>query len=282
MKTLPVWKPSFRPDKPFSAIVSASRESGKSYLVRHFLKSILVQNFDVFVVFCGSPTQLDEYKEILPGSLFFDEFRPEVISSIEASQNKRHAENKPMLRVLMIMDDCVGYKEKNSDEIMQSYTRGRHINTSIIFITQNITLCNTHWRTNSDYLFILKNNAASAKNFLAKELLDGIEDEDILMEYVPENKTTSQKMYLYLLNKYAKVKGDCLVVDITDDENKIFQYRAPEVQAYNYHMPNGKNKNDYDPDESSDEDIEIKVSPVDEKTAVVEYDGPQPLFCSIL
>jgi hypothetical protein len=220
---LPVWKPKFQRGKNFSMLVLASRGSGKSYLTKYLLEYHLRDKYDLFVVISDSDDELENYKEILPGRLFFNDFKPEIITNLIEMNKKRLQEGKPLLQVLFVFDDKISNKMKYNDELLQLFTRGRHVGISIVFISQSHVFASAAWRNNSDTIIVLKQNAKQARDAINDNILIGSLD-------APDN-VNEKKYYMNVMRNYINKEGDAIVLDFNEGAfNNLFQYRAPSVQ----------------------------------------------------
>ena len=146
---------------PFSMIVVSKRNSGKSYLVKHLLKLFMVDNklFNYIVLF-SSTAHLSKDFDCLPKKSVQEDFSSAKVNKILDFQ-KQYKESKNPKQCLIILDDTIGAKldpsfKTNLDLL---FSRGRHFNISIIFISQYIkNYISTTIRNNIDYLLFSINN----------------------------------------------------------------------------------------------------------------------------
>ena len=146
---------------PFSMIVVSKRNSGKSYLVKHLLKLFMVDNklFNYIVLF-SSTANLSHDFDCLPKKAIQEDFSSAKVNKILDFQ-KASKESKNPKQCLIILDDTIGAKldpsfKTNLDLL---FSRGRHFNISIIFISQYIkNYISTTIRNNIDYLLFSINN----------------------------------------------------------------------------------------------------------------------------
>ena len=253
---LPVWKPKFQRGKNFSMLVLASRGSGKSYLTKYLLEYHLRDKYDLFVVISDSDDELENYKEILPGRLFFNDFKPELITNLIEMNKKRIQEGKPLLQVLFVFDDKISNKMKYNDELLQLFTRGRHVGISIVFISQSHAFASAAWRNNSDTIIVLKQNAKQARDAINDNILIGSLD-------APEN-VNEKKYYMNVMRNYINKEGDAVVLDFNEGAfNNLFQYRAPSVQQRPVKVIAKKQKQpETKPKPLEIEEVQDKIDPV--------------------
>ena len=146
---------------PFSMVIVSKRNSGKSFLTKHLLKMFMVENklFDYIVLF-SSTAQLTKDFECLPKKSIQEDFSTTKINKILEYQKKAKESQNPK-QCLIILDDTIGQKlditfKTNLDLI---FSRGRHYNISIIFISQYIkNYISATIRNNIDYLLFSVNN----------------------------------------------------------------------------------------------------------------------------
>jgi hypothetical protein len=256
---LPVWKPKFQRGKNFSMLILASRGSGKSYLTKYLLEYHLRDKYDLFVVISDSDDELENYKEILPGRLFFNDFKPELITNLIEMNKKRLQEGKPLLQVLFVFDDKISNKMKYNDELLQLFTRGRHVGISIVFISQSHAFASAAWRNNSDTIIVLKQNAKQARDAINDNILIGSLD-------APDN-VNEKKYYMNVMRNYINKEGDAVVLDFNEGAfNNLFQYRAPSIQkrpkkeTFSVTTENRKKKTDK-PKPLEIEEVQDKIDP---------------------
>ena len=146
---------------PFSMIVVSKRNSGKSYLTKHLSKTFMIDNklFDYIVLF-SSTAHLSKDFDCLPKKAIQEEFSTAKVNKILDFQ-KVSKESKNPKQCLIILDDTIGAKIdpsfKTNLDIL--FSRGRHYNISIIFISQYIkNYISTTIRNNIDYLLFSINN----------------------------------------------------------------------------------------------------------------------------
>lgn len=221
--TLKKWKPG-RERIPFAALVLASRNSGKSHLIRTLWTKYWHKRFDLVVVFCGSDYE-ETYPSFLPGRLFFPEYDPAVIEALQNLQEKRAREHLKALNILVILDDCSEGRERYEDSLRSLYTRGRHWKISVLFASQAVQLSDTVARNNSDFVLIGRQKGAGGRKLAIENFLMGLaEPSDI-----PSDQT--EKGYLATLLKrntrdYGFVVVSTSNPDASDFRDLVFHYRS--------------------------------------------------------
>lgn len=200
----------------FAALLSASRRSGKTNLLK-YIYSELKKQFDIIVFFSDT---LHNKKYSFVEEPKFNKFDPGVIVNLFEFQK----ETDNTFRILIIMDDCVSNQTRESNEIMQLYLTGRNWNISCIISTQVSTLINKKVRGNTDFVFIGKTNTPENRlNLIDTFLISCVKP--------PEQITTKVGKEDYL-DKYIvdnTTDYNFLVLDYLNDGERVFNYKAPKV-----------------------------------------------------
>lgn len=161
--------------KCFMSIISASCNSGKTYLIKYLTYELLKQNyFDIVSVIC--PTT-DDY-DWIESRYLFPFFTEELLSEIM----KRQMKNRK--RLLLIFDDCIGSVNWNSRIMQEFITRYRHYNISVFIATQYTNKIPPFVREIANNVFIF--------NQTTKRAIEAVHD-----SYFLENKNYSET-YNYL------------------------------------------------------------------------------------
>ena len=199
---------------PFSMVVCSKRNSGKSYLTKHLLKMFMVDNklFDYIVLF-SSTAHLSNDFECLPKKSIQDEFSTTKINKILEYQRKSKDTKNPK-QCLIILDDTIGAKidasfKTNLDLL---FSRGRHYNISIIFISQYIkNYISTTIRNNIDYLLFSVNNYNVIKIIYDLVVYDG-----------------SIKDFIKFVNEKTKNYTFLIYNNLNYSDNNFYTISAPE------------------------------------------------------
>ena len=155
---------------PCTVLVAGPRRSGKS----EFTKKLILQSdklfdkkIEKFIWYYQGVVQPELYSS-LSGRVHFIQGLPDY--NIE--------ENFPGdTRILLVFDDLM-YEASSRADIKALFTRGRHRNLSVIFLTQNLFHQGKHSREmslNSDYLVLFKNpRDASIVTNLARQMFNSL------------------------------------------------------------------------------------------------------------
>lgn len=219
--TVPKWKPKFKKNMHFAMLIFASRNSGKSYLLRHLIRDYLKKLYDIFVIVSDSPDTKRDFQPCMPDStIYLNDMNYAIIDRMSLVNKQREAEKKDPLNMLIIMDDKVGNDVKNDQNLLQLFTRGRHLNISVIFSSQAKSLASPTWLNNADFTICLKSNSAQQKRTVLENILKGTIDCD---EEKTENSILRQ-----IVREYCSNQGDALVIDnAAKSANNLHWYRAP-------------------------------------------------------
>jgi hypothetical protein len=215
------WKPKFKRGKPFAMLIFASRNSGKSYLMRHLIRTQLKLHYDIFVIISDSPDTKKDFEPCCPpNTIFMTDMNFSIINNLMKTNADREAKGKEPLQMLLLFDDKIGANVKNDDNLLQIFTRGRHINVSVIFSSQAKKMAETSWLNNADQTIILKQNSAQQRKTILENVLKGT-------VAIADNKRENAVLSTIMLN-YCSNQGDALVIDNGQtSQNNLFWYRAP-------------------------------------------------------
>lgn len=145
------------------ALIGATK-SGKSTLMKYIVKQYFRRHVGIFF---SMNSHTDIYKEFNKEVLVSNVYRPELISM--AHTLNKHSENR--YPFLFITDDYVDGKIKNDPEILRLLTLYRNANMSSIQCFQRAQLMSATGRSNTNYIFIFKQNTASNYEDVVKEFL---------------------------------------------------------------------------------------------------------------
>jgi len=226
--------------KHYSMVMVASRNSGKTTLYSYY-HEFFKKMFDIILIFCNS-LQAEIYKFLTPDEkqFAFDTYVPAVLRDMEKVQKQ----TKNAFHILNVFDDCVNLTDnKNSDDILQLFSRGRNKNNSVLFSAQSPMFMNKNSRPNTDILFILNLRTASMMNAVIDQFLYNV----IPTPKSANTKTLKYAYYHKLIKEKTKDHG-VLVIDFLNDE-KIYEFRVPEEFVNKSKKESKKRKRDPKEDE---------------------------------
>lgn len=166
--------------RPFAIGIAASRNSGKSYLLKHLYTTLFKNKFDIVILFSKtiSSNQYDYLLTDLKNDEYDDSIIKDTINQLDEWKNKKGY----YPNTLIIFDDILDNETKNSNTLDNIVLMGRHKNISIIFLTQQCNLLSTKIRNNLTHLFIL-NMKKTNRNVVVDNWLEALVDDDDIGNY---------------------------------------------------------------------------------------------------
>ena len=165
----------------WSCILIGASRSGKTtllkYLVDNYIKKMLI-------FFTSLNEHADIYKDLPKKTMICERYYPELIRDMY--QLNHECDNK--YKACFIYDDAVGYELKNSPWITKLFTILRNANIRSIFSAQSPTLINPVGRSNANFCFLFKLNAAVDIEKTIK---------DFLNPYLPTRMSMNEKIHYY-------------------------------------------------------------------------------------
>lgn len=199
------------------SVFIAKRNSGKSYLMKHLLNTIVKKKNKINWIKVITPTKFNgEWSNILGDDNVYDEFDNDLIDDILYRQKElknRNIKNSGLL----ILDDCLGSANFQNSLFTKLASAGRHYNLTVWISFQHFYKVPTVLRTNSDYLFILGNHPIKVSKTLYEDFqTEGVNDfkeMDILLKnatddhgiLIVDNSTSKTKMLIYKAPKKLKI-----------------------------------------------------------------------------
>jgi len=220
---LPIWKPNFIVDDTgrvnFGMICLGKRRSGKSQMVKYLYETYLINKYDLVLIYT-TEVNAEFYKKFIIGRKYIvtngDLTKVKKVSSVNT---KRKKSGKSPINVLCVFDDTNSRREKFNNDILDIYTKGRHVNISSIYNAQAATLTDNIWRENTDYMLIWRQKRRTFQEYVAENVLAGYLEKDF------PSKTKERNHYIALLKKNTFQKYWALVVD--DPSENLFRFKAP-------------------------------------------------------
>lgn len=158
--------------KHYSTVFLSARNTGKTTLLKDYYKYVVRNNYDLSVLFCNSlNAPIYEFLTEEEKRTTFPEFDRRPIQFLEEIQTR----TKNHFHLHFGWDDCIDFqRQKNSDELVQLYTRGRNMNASLCFSTQAVTSVAKPARGNIDFLFFGRVNVNEAWEQVVETLFRGL------------------------------------------------------------------------------------------------------------
>ena len=151
---------------PFSMLIAGGRKAGKTEFTKRILRTLdkIATISPQRIVWCYAKHQTDLFEELMSINSSI-EYMHGIPSEIDIMFDKS-------MTNLIILDDMMDVASKD-EKVAQLFTRGRHDNLSIIYLTQNLFHKNQRSISlNSDYMVIFKNPRDQSQIFnLAKQFM---------------------------------------------------------------------------------------------------------------
>ena len=233
------WVPHMEPNKHISSICVASRNSGKSYLMKSLIKNMLRGFFDLYIVISDTADTRKEYKEAAEeedGVMCeaFDHLPQGLWDNIKAEHDQAIADGVKPLSICIILDDASAMGIGLDQQLKSLYCNARHCSTSIFWSLHHPKVCDTLIRANSDLIIVLKIKSPQMKESVIKNLLLGSVEFDAIGLPQPK-KSMVVPFYEQVLKTYCRDQGDALILDQrprnqrgNDTNEELFCYRAPK------------------------------------------------------
>ena len=219
---------------PFLAYVNGRVRSGKSSLIKEFIKYITkLKAFDE-VGIAGS--QIDSHEWIacgIPQRNILDKLTTEhleKIKEIQLSKPKTRRKN-----VLLVIDDALESCNTRGTEFVQTLSILRHLNVTIIILTQHITGVHPIVRTNAYYAFLFSIIGQRNLQTLHQQLSDGKTFYEFVQDFI---KSTNDHHCIYINNtldptdKKYKIHFRPVITDKKKTQQKIKQLEHKEEREY--------------------------------------------------
>ena len=136
---------------PFSMMVAGGRKAGKTEFTKRLLKSSqeVIRPQPQRIIWCYSKHQQLLYDELM-------EINPDIEYHCGIPKDLDKMFNKEEIN-LIVLDDMMDEASKD-EKVSHLFTRGRHDNLSVIYLTQNLFHKNQRSISlNSDYIVVFKN-----------------------------------------------------------------------------------------------------------------------------
>lgn len=210
--------PMFPMIEKFNAIdtpsvgIFAIRRSGKSTLIKYIYPYIYKQ-FDI-VIFLSNSIHNKIY-DFVKGPKFSD-YYPELVHDIIKFNEK--CDN--LFTICIITDDLVSYRNKNSDDMLQLFVRGRNVKIAPILSSQGITLVNNQSRNNLDYAIIGNFPSTAARLTVINNFISG----SIEVPKTLKKKTEREDYYNQFILHHTSNHGFIILDNI---EHKVYKFKTP-------------------------------------------------------
>lgn len=213
-----------------TVIIIGKRNTGKSFLTMDFM--YYHQDLPVGTVISPTENYNNFYKDIVPKIFIHQEPTPELLKNIVKRQDgavrsyRKNNETDP--RAFLIMDDCMAYatswvRDKTTKVI---FMNGRHLKMLTLITLQDSLGITPELRTNTDYVFILREPRVNMRKRLYEHYTGGM--------------FKSLEIFCKVLDSCTE-NYECLVVDNKTRSNKledqVFWYKAEAHEPFKVGAP---------------------------------------------
>jgi hypothetical protein len=199
------------PRHPFLMLISSAPRSGKTVTLLNMIASSNYYNikdkddnpyFDRIFFISPSADFSPETKHVLEKldncTVIHDphdiEHLKTILTTINADQTKLHKDKKPMERICICLDDCIGWL---TDDLARLCSRFRHTNLSIIVSVQKYSKCPLLIRTCMGHFITFKQNNGKERERITEEIGEAFCPPKEF-EQIMETVTSQKYQFLYL------------------------------------------------------------------------------------
>ena len=197
---------------PFSMLVACGRGAGKTTFTKHLIKerNWLIHPTPQRIIWCYAkhqPNLLQELTEIVQAIEYVQAIPSEIDSLFDRNVNN-----------LIILDNMMD-KAAQDKRISQLFTRERHDNLSVIYLTQNLFHKNQREISlNSDYMAMFKNPR------------DKTQFTNLAKQFIPRK----YKFLLWTFEDATKLPRSYLLLDMRPEADDKLWVRAKIFNDVNY------------------------------------------------
>lgn len=200
-------------ERPLSAIITAKRFSGKTFLIKEILNDREIKNrYDEIYVFTDTSLLDDTWKQINNKKVYLDDdYKESKLVNLLNSLKEDFLESGKKVKVLIVVDDLIEvYNNKKKGVFTTLATRSRHYGVDYIFSTQKYNRLPPIIRLNSTTKLFFKITNKQEMNVIKEELSTRDLPEEEVEKMIDE---TTKEAYTYILFKegeetmYYKGKG---------------------------------------------------------------------------
>lgn len=212
-------------DKPFCIAFAAPTKSGKTYLIKQLIAALWTNEFENLIIASPTLQYEDEYDDVIKlvdPSVHCEllktnlEMQIRKVISEQEELKRLHKEHPDIYRethTLLILDDCIGTNlfrggrvENVCDELSEL---GRHIDLSLIIVSQKLSKISLDIRQNLTCLFVFAP-------------LHYADIERILDEYVPQEY---RQLFRKLQQEIFREQYAFIIIDGSPDRRVDFRLR---------------------------------------------------------
>lgn len=188
-----------------TVLLIGKRNTGKSVLMR-WLLNIMKDKIELPIAFSPTNASVELFKEFIPETLIHEAYDEVVVMSIINGQRELAKSGKRLRSICLILDDCMyDAKIMKSKSMRDLFMNGRHLNLSIFIAVQYCMDIPSWARSNTDYVFQLKDSNVTSRKKLYDHFFGIFGD-----------FKTFTKVFTQCTEDYQ-----CLVMDNTQSSNAV-------------------------------------------------------------
>jgi hypothetical protein len=188
----------------------AKRNSGKSVLLKYIVQANK-HLFDSIFVICPSESINKFYSDIVPKTHIFEEYSCEWVEALMKKMTEINSK-KPKdqaTKVLLILDDICSdanlHSGKDASSLKKIFTRGRHMNITLLMTQQYIYHIPPICRSNCDYFLCGQMNKSALDLLCGEFLMGNLSKKEFIDMYY---ESTNDYGFLMINNNSIKDNGD--------------------------------------------------------------------------
>lgn len=222
-------------DDDSTVVIIGKRNTGKSFLTMDFMYHH--QNIPVGTVISPTEDYNKFYGGIVPKVFIHAEPTSDVLRNVIKRQRravlKSHKNLESDARAFIIMDDCMAYsKEWVRDKATKIiFMNGRHLKLLTLLTLQDSLGITPDLRTNTDYVFILRDPRVNMRKRLFEHYTGGMFPTFDIFCKVMDNCTEDYEC-LVINNKSRSSKLEDQVFWYKAEEHEPFKIGAPQIWKY--------------------------------------------------
>ena len=208
-------------------MICSPTATGKTYLLKDILHHIHEEYKNNITMFSGTAKLQDVYN-FFPRKYIFDEYLEKEMEAIWEHQFK--ADKKERKKHLIILDDILHDKEfKNSKVFKKIATGGRHLDITIILLTQYLKAVGPIIRNNTRLFIAFETDSYKEREKIIDDFLsfDTKGEGDIIYKEITKVPYQCMFVAVYQKNKMGKVykyiaqdRPDLKIIDADDEKPK--------------------------------------------------------------
>lgn len=172
---------------PASMIITGKTKSGKTYFTKSLIDKAHSQ-FDYIFIYSSTADisgDFDEFEKKHRKKTMIITDENEFLELLNDENFNEQILNDKNLSKLIIIDDFIGFIDLHANKKFDSLaSRGRHLNISVMYLTQHIFAMTPCIRLNCDYIFLTKTSDNNIKQLY--DLSCGFANKDDLKRKMQE------------------------------------------------------------------------------------------------